>query len=385
MYNNNNNFNNYNSGGNPQANPGHNPPQQGYPPYDYRGEYPAYDYRQQYYNEQPYYPPAQYGAQPGGPLERYYAERKELKTLSNVAGICMLAFVLIQAFIGFVIGLYPPFRNVYFANVDFQNAVGIIFSVCGVLLPFVFGALYLKGKQGTDLTPVLDPPADKKLALLLIPVGFALCVAASYISGFLTDLIERTGIELIEPETSVPGSRIGWVIYFIAIAVVPPVTEEFAVRGVVMQPLRKYGDVFAIVISSFVFGIMHGNLIQTPFAFMAGAAIGYVMCKTNSLWPGIVIHLLNNGFSVGIEFLLKYVTTPLYQNIIYYGVLAAIIICAVISAVILVKTYGSSLKIKTNKLNTLTAGSKVRAYIITIPMLLAIAAMFYITSKYVSF
>ena len=97
------------------------------------------------------------------------------------------------------------------------------------------------------------------------------------------------------------------------------------------------------------------------------------------------IHLLNNGLSVGIEFLLKYVTTPLYQNIIYYGVLAVIIICAVISAVILVKTYGSSLKIKTNKLNTLTAGSKVRAYIITIPMLLAIAAMFYITSKYVSF
>lgn len=69
-------------------------------------------------------------------------------------------------------------------------------------------------------------------------------------------------------------------------------------RGVVMQPLRKYGDWFAILTSAFVFALMHGNLVQAPFAFIAGIGLGYAVIASGSLWTGILIHLLNNSISV---------------------------------------------------------------------------------------
>ena len=69
-------------------------------------------------------------------------------------------------------------------------------------------------------------------------------------------------------------------------------------RGVVMQPLRKYGDWFAILTSAFVFALMHGNLVQAPFAFIAGIGLGYAVIASGSLWTGILVHLLNNSISV---------------------------------------------------------------------------------------
>ena len=63
--------------------------------------------------------------------------------------------------------------------------------------------------------------------------------------------------------------------------------EEFAMRGVVMQSLRKYGDWFAIIMSSLVLALVHGNMVQIPFAFIAGIAIGYAVTVTGSMWTGV--------------------------------------------------------------------------------------------------
>lgn len=51
-------------------------------------------------------------------------------------------------------------------------------------------------------------------------------------------------------------------------AVIAPVSEELVYRGFVMSSIKKYGKVFAIVVSSVLFGVMHGNLPQALFACM---------------------------------------------------------------------------------------------------------------------
>jgi membrane protease YdiL (CAAX protease family) len=82
------------------------------------------------------------------------------------------------------------------------------------------------------------------------------------------------------------------------VAAVPALAEEFAMRGVVMQQLRRHGDRFAIITSAALFAVMHGNLIQAPFAFFLGLALGYFTVITGSIWTAISIHFLNNFFSV---------------------------------------------------------------------------------------
>ena len=72
-----------------------------------------------------------------------------------------------------------------------------------------------------------------------------------------------------------------------------PVAEEILFRGLVLRSLQPYGKKFAIVISSLLFGLFHGNLMQAPFAFMVGLVMGYVAMEYHIGWA-VALHLINN-------------------------------------------------------------------------------------------
>lgn len=60
-----------------------------------------------------------------------------------------------------------------------------------------------------------------------------------------------------------------------------------------MRKLEKYGSFFAILFSSLLFGIMHGNLAQIFFAAAAGLIFGYLAMEYSIVWS-IFLHILNN-------------------------------------------------------------------------------------------
>ena len=80
---------------------------------------------------------------------------------------------------------------------------------------------------------------------------------------------------------------------FLYTAVFAPVGEELIYRGLVMPLLQRYGKGFAIVTSALLFGGMHANLFQMPFAFLTGLVLGYTAAEFSLRWA-ILLHLLNN-------------------------------------------------------------------------------------------
>lgn len=77
-------------------------------------------------------------------------------------------------------------------------------------------------------------------------------------------------------------------------AVAAPVTEELLFRGAVLRSLQPYGKRFAIFCSALLFGLVHQNLTQTPFAFGFGLLAGYVAMEYSILWS-MSLHILNNA------------------------------------------------------------------------------------------
>ena len=47
------------------------------------------------------------------------------------------------------------------------------------------------------------------------------------------------------------------------------------------------------MMSAFLFGIFHGNLVQIPYAFLVGLVLGYVAVEYNIVWA-MVLHMINN-------------------------------------------------------------------------------------------
>ncbi len=86
---------------------------------------------------------------------------------------------------------------------------------------------------------------------------------------------------------------------FLSITLLGPVMEELLFRGAVQGHLLRLGwhPAWTIFTSSFIFGAIHGNPAQIPFAFLMGVVFGWLYYRTGSLIPGIVGHLLNNTFA----------------------------------------------------------------------------------------
>jgi len=106
---------------------------------------------------------------------------------------------------------------------------------------------------------------------------------------FLFSLGGKSLMPLLE---NVSGSS-GSVSMFLYASVLAPIGEELLFRGFLLRSLRPYGKRFAILGSALFFGLFHGNLLQTPYAFLVGLLLGYVAMEYSISWA-VALHMFNN-------------------------------------------------------------------------------------------
>jgi sodium transport system permease protein len=83
------------------------------------------------------------------------------------------------------------------------------------------------------------------------------------------------------------------------VAVLPAVCEELAFRGFILSGLRHLGHKWrAIVYTAIFFGLTHAILQQSLVACLLGVVIGYLAVQSNSIFPGMVFHVVNNSLAV---------------------------------------------------------------------------------------
>lgn len=87
--------------------------------------------------------------------------------------------------------------------------------------------------------------------------------------------------------------------YFIAAVIAAPFAEEVFFRGFFFQGLRqRFGWVTAMLLSSAVFASAHLMLVALLPTFLLGCVLAYVYHRSNSIWPGMIIHCLVNSFAM---------------------------------------------------------------------------------------
>lgn len=307
-------------------------------------------------------------------------EKESIKQIGRAAGLSIIAYVLIQNILSILVYL-SPLGEIYEKDLTMQSVVSIFLSVLGILVPFAAAGYYISKGKGT---PVVDfsRPVSIPLMLSATALGFFVCLAGNYATSVFVNFMDALGISLSAPDYSPPSDFAGRIIYTVLIAVVPALVEEFAVRGVILQPLRKYGDRFAILASALIFAVMHGNLIQAPFALIAGVGIGYAVCITNSIWTGVLIHFVNNLYSVIIEFLAEDIVGVEEFNTVYIILTIALYAVSIIGSVafVIIKKQRKIMP----SFTALSEGKKMKALVFTVPMIIALIMMVKITSNFIA-
>jgi membrane protease YdiL (CAAX protease family) len=207
--------------------------------------------------------------------------------------------------------------------------------VLGLAIPAL---LYFK-IESISLTQGLPfPKISAADTAIYVAFGCMVCLLANYPANFVAEQLEKHGFNSDVPDMPLNNDPRVLALYGLAVIVIPPLVEEMLFRGVVLQSLKRFGDGFAIVVSAFFFGLYHGNLIQIVFAFLSGLALGFVVVRTGSLLPSILIHCFNNAISFGVEMVERFYGKET-ANGVYLILIAALMLLGLISLYILGKRH----------------------------------------------
>ena len=211
----------------------------------------------------------------------------------------------------------------------------IFVSVFSALMPGLFYFLF-SGRSISD-TIKTNYVRQKELWALVF-IGMAVAMISNFANNIIQTNFSFFGIENSLNMSEDATNPLEIILCIVLSAIVPAFAEEFAFRGIFMGTLRKFGDSFAIITSAIVFGAMHRNISQIPFAFLLGLVFAYIDCKTNSIIPSIIIHFLNNCYAVTLNILqsTKIFNDRVYM-IIYFALIAAFCILGLLSFFYLIK------------------------------------------------
>ena len=97
------------------------------------------------------------------------------------------------------------------------------------------------------------------------------------------------------------------VLSIVCLAILTPIGEELLFRGILTTVLLRYGAVIGVLGSAVIFAVVH----LAPTTVLAALAVGLFAAelrrRTDSIWPGVAVHITFNTLSA----VLAFVVAPL--------------------------------------------------------------------------
>ena len=163
----------------------------------------------------------------------------------------------------------------------YAAAVGLVILIGWKGLPYLGKEMWLPRRKMDSVS---------FLAVLCVFVSTQLVF--SVLTDLLDSLLSPLGVDITASVEAATMQRtsVSLLLYGCLIA---PLTEEVLFRGLIQGMFRSYGKRFGILTSAFLFGMYHGNLVQTPYAFAVGLVLGYVAEEYSLGWC-VLLHMFNN-------------------------------------------------------------------------------------------
>lgn len=186
----------------------------------------------------------------------------------------------------------------------------------GSFLPFQFGLflipslLYYRNKNSLEKKHKLIINIKTLLwSFFLFFILFCLLPFLTEINSFVLnrfDVLESIEYDAIHYKNSLNyliGANASIESYWIALTIIGlivPICEELFFRGFILEHIarNRNNNWTGVLISSFVFTLLHLNWYQFLPILCFGIALGIIYILTKSILPGIVLHALNNSLNV---------------------------------------------------------------------------------------
>lgn len=137
-----------------------------------------------------------------------------------------------------------------------------------------------------------EPPQKRSIGFGAIFGLCAICFALTYFGNFIGALVNTArGAENTMQQLTLESPLWANLLFC---GILAPIMEELVWRKLIIDRLRRYGDLFAILTSGLLFGLIHGNFGQFFYAAMVGIVLGGVYLYTGKLRYTVGLHMALN-------------------------------------------------------------------------------------------
>ncbi|NCA67630.1 MAG: CPBP family intramembrane metalloprotease [Clostridia bacterium] len=191
-----------------------------------------------------------------------------------------------------------------------DNSTTILYTllsqiVCMGAIPFAIAFLVKPSAEGATNSERLNSmrkdfyykrPFNPKVWLVVIPIAILFYFFTMLVSRLFFLIIIISGYTPVAGVGTMYQGPLNLVMWIAVGALLPAVFEEFTHRGLLIDAISDRGnEVEIILLSGLLFGTMHGNIIQFFYAFIGGCIMAYLVVKTGSIFPAILLHFTNNA------------------------------------------------------------------------------------------
>lgn len=226
----------------------------------------------------------------------------------------------------------------------FMGMSGIMVAIAAIITIAFLAIFFLARKE-----KFADKINLRKISAKTFITSVGIGLAMNFLTlAFIVSLPEEIAKSYQQSSSVLVGG--GFIITLIGTVLAAPVVEEIIFRGLILDRLKKGIPVTAaIIISSLLFGLAHGQIVWICYTTVFGVVLAYLYHKTGSIGATITAHLTYNltstvlGYS-GINF-----------GIAFYYVTAAVSLILLIVILVLFKRYEKNKEMAEVEVKTVAA------------------------------
>lgn len=182
-------------------------------------------------------------------------------------------------------------------SLDLPIAVSLVLSQLTIILPFVIYCIVKK-----ENTFRMIRMKKIKFSTALLSVGIAIF---SYPVVVLLNMVSMIFVENAMINVMPDVLQMGLIPGLILMALLPALVEETIFRGMIYNTYSKRRPIIGILLSALLFGLMHMNFNQLPYALYLGIIMALVMEACDSIIAPMIVHFTMNATSSTLAFLTK--------------------------------------------------------------------------------
>lgn len=205
--------------------------------------------------------------------------------------IYFVALVLVATI--FLLGYLGVLKNDILTS--FLIQIVVMFAI-----PLLLYSLIFKKKPKETLVDCGFRKISLRMIFLAILVGVVLYFINSFVADAFYSIISLFGYEQL-PTSSTSSQSFNYQFLFkefILSCIFPGFCEEFLHRGIMLCANKKHANTkTCLIVSSLLFGLTHLNIRQFFYASILGLLMGLVTLASNSIFPAMIIHFMNNFLS----------------------------------------------------------------------------------------